>query len=315
MPLELRVVPLEFVLQAKDAVHFPAGKATNIIRGALGYALRRTAGPDLYSHIFEGETGGARPSGYQEAPRPFVLRWNDWGDMTYQRGQQFAVRLHVFDSSTDVLAELIQAFAILGPEGLGQERARVELVRIRQPLGEAGRSIDLWRSGAADVDEPRCISVPLGSCDAPRRIKVTYDSPTEIKEGGRVLKQIPFAPLFLRAHERVLFFVRHYAMENPEQIEAAIREESDAIIDDARQIRTVHETLGRVELSRYSTNTGQTHPLSGFYGESEFEGDFTRLWNWLKAAEWTGVGRQTVWGKGAIRVSGGERVVSAKAGH
>jgi hypothetical protein len=60
--------------------------------------------------------------------------------------------------------------------------------------------------------------------------------------------------------------------------------------------------LIRVEITRRSGRTGQVHPLGGFTGEAEYEGDLAEFVPYLLAAQWTGVGRQTVWGKGAIEV-------------
>ena len=56
--------------------------------------------------------------------------------------------------------------------------------------------------------------------------------------------------------------------------------------------------IHHVETSRRSGRTGQIHSLGGFVGEAEYEGDLTEFVPYLRAAQWTGVGRQTAWGKG-----------------
>src|SRR5262249_34901113 len=53
---------------------------------------------------------------------------------------------------------------------------------------------------------------------------------------------------------------------------------------------------------RKSARTGQGHPLGGFTGVAEYEGALTEFLPWLRVARWVGVGRQTVWGKGDVRV-------------
>jgi hypothetical protein len=40
--------------------------------------------------------------------------------------------------------------------------------------------------------------------------------------------------------------------------------------------------------------------LGGFVGVAEYEGDLNEFFPYLEIARWTGVGRQTVWGKGEI---------------
>ena len=61
--------------------------------------------------------------------------------------------------------------------------------------------------------------------------------------------------------------------------------------------------IREVNVSRRSSRTGQVHPIGGFVGEAEYEGNLTEFLPYLNAAKWTGVGRQTVWGKGHIELS------------
>jgi hypothetical protein len=53
---------------------------------------------------------------------------------------------------------------------------------------------------------------------------------------------------------------------------------------------------------RRSSRTGQTHSLGGFSGFAEYAGAVEEFVPLLRVAQWTGIGRQTVWGKGEIRV-------------
>jgi hypothetical protein len=57
------------------------------------------------------------------------------------------------------------------------------------------------------------------------------------------------------------------------------------------------------EAERLSSRTGQRHPIGGFVGEAEYEGALAEFIPFLRAGRWTGVGRQTVWGKGDIEVA------------
>jgi hypothetical protein len=40
--------------------------------------------------------------------------------------------------------------------------------------------------------------------------------------------------------------------------------------------------------------------LGGFVGDAEYEGELGEFMAYLLAGKWTGVGRQTVWGKGEL---------------
>ena len=68
----------------------------------------------------------------------------------------------------------------------------------------------------------------------------------------------------------------------------------------AKEIKMTCCELRGHEATRRSRATGQTHPLGGFTGVAEYDGVLREFLPYLKAAEWTGVGRQTVWGKGQI---------------
>jgi hypothetical protein len=58
--------------------------------------------------------------------------------------------------------------------------------------------------------------------------------------------------------------------------------------------------LASVAAERSSRATGQRHSLGGFTGVAEYEGDLAEFLPYLEIARWTGIGRQTVWGKGEI---------------
>jgi CRISPR/Cas system endoribonuclease Cas6 (RAMP superfamily) len=70
----------------------------------------------------------------------------------------------------------------------------------------------------------------------------------------------------------------------------------------AANVRMSHCDVHWEKVERKSGRTGQFHPLGGFTGSAEYEGDLAEFLPWLRAARWVGVGRQTVWGKGDVRV-------------
>jgi CRISPR-associated endoribonuclease Cas6 len=70
----------------------------------------------------------------------------------------------------------------------------------------------------------------------------------------------------------------------------------------AAEVKLTSCDISLVKAERHSSRTGQTHSLGGFIGTAEYEGELAEFLPYLKAARWTGVGRQTVWGKGEIGV-------------
>jgi hypothetical protein len=76
-------------------------------------------------------------------------------------------------------------------------------------------------------------------------------------------------------------------------------------------VQAVAGRLENVQGSRKSARTGQTHPLSGFRGTVRYAGELGEFVPLLRAACYTGIGRQTVWGHGEIEL---ETPVSLAAG-
>jgi hypothetical protein len=68
----------------------------------------------------------------------------------------------------------------------------------------------------------------------------------------------------------------------------------------AALVDTTSCDLTHFDALRKSSRTRQVHPIGGFVGEVEYEGELAEFVPYLNAARWTGVGRQTVWGKGEI---------------
>ena len=127
------------------------------------------------------------------------------------------------------------------------------------------------------------------------RLRIEFQTPTEIKGGDQVVAKPEFGTLFARARDRVSALRGLYG-EGPLPIDFR------AMGERAAAVRMTRCDLRHVQGERRSGRTGQVHPLGGFIGVAEYEGDLGEFVPILSAAEWTGVGRQTVWGKGAIRV-------------
>jgi hypothetical protein len=286
----LRVRPLHFEFRAIDPVWFPPGKAANIFRGAFGEIFRKIAcvpgcsGAKLcpraqgcaYARMFEPRATGGGPSGFEDLPRPFVLRAASLDGRRFGAGERFSLGVNVFDPHIPALDYFRMAFEKLIEQGLGPDRPRIEVIE----------AIEL-PCVAADLSGRR---EPVG------KIKVTFLTPTELKSDGEILREPRFEALFGRARDRVTGLIAFYQSPGePNDLDfRAIGERSTAVRMTACRIAT-HD------YERRSSRTGQRHNLGGFTGEAEYEGDLAEFLPYLEAAYWTGVGRLTVWGNGMIR--------------
>ncbi|MBI1895665.1 MAG: CRISPR system precrRNA processing endoribonuclease RAMP protein Cas6 [Acidobacteria bacterium] len=293
--------PLRFVFRARDSVHFPAGKPGNVLRGAFGTTLRRLACPPecpgaatctradtcAYARVFEPR--GAGPSGLADPPRAFVFRAAHLGGCTIEPGREFSCDVHLFDLRESVLAAFVLAFAELARGGLGPRRGRAELLGV----WSRDRRLSAGSSLARSPEPLRLDLCPRG--EAPRRIILRFLTPTELKAGGRLVERPDFEVLFSRVRDRISTLRALYG-PGPLAIDF------QAAAERARRIRLTRCDIAHVSLERRSSRTGQVHPLGGFTGEAEYEGDLAEFLPYLRAGQFTGVGRQTVWGKGQISV-------------
>ena len=287
-----RLHPLRFSFVARERIAFPPGKSANILRGAFGTIFRRIAcvpqctgarecewrASCPYARMFEPRALAAGPSGLADWPRPFVFRATHLDGRTIEPGEAFYFDLNLFDVKNDAVSYLSLAFAQLAREGLGPGRSRVELT------GE-------YESTVAPL------VLDLAASEPTARVRVQFLTPTELKSGQQLAARPEFSILAARIRDRISTLRELYG-EGPLAIDFRAFGERAALV------RMTRCEVRQIDVERRSSRTGQVHPIGGFVGEVEYEGNLGEFIPYLLAARWTGVGRQTVWGKGEIDVDG-----------
>ncbi len=290
MPVTFEFYRYRFHFRALDAVYLPAGKSANVVRGAFGAVLHDAVPPAVYARLFEPGAGLAHsPSGLADWPRPFVLRVAHLDGLTIQPGQPFHLDAHVFDLHQPAFEHFRAAFVLLADKGLGPGRGRAELIRCEQlDLNGTPREIH------DHPDAPSSIGLdPVAG--AGNVVTVRFVTPTELKAKGDVAERPEFPVLFGRLRDRVSTLRGLYGAG---PLEVDFR----AIGERAAAVRMTRCTIAWERVQRKSGRTGQVHSIGGFTGEAVYEGALDEFLPWLRAARWVGVGRQTVWGKGDVRV-------------
>jgi hypothetical protein len=262
--LHFRLYALRLTFLARAAVSFPQAAASNRLRGAFGAILHKLG----CAGIFEpwSETG---PSGLSDQPRPFVFRAHHLDGRAVASGETFDFDFHWFDLRRSSLDTVLRAFA--------EMHADTELVNVR----------------GADAPLELCLDPPA---DPVNHLTVRFDTPTELKADGHAVESPEFGVLAARVRDRISTLRALYD-DGPLNID--FREFGER----AARIQMTRCDIHRVETSRRSRRTGQTHSLGGFIGEAEYAGDLAEFVPYLRAAQWTGVGRQTAWGKGELVVT------------
>ncbi|MCC6292955.1 MAG: CRISPR system precrRNA processing endoribonuclease RAMP protein Cas6 [Bryobacterales bacterium] len=286
--MNFEIIAFRFHFEAVEPVYFGEGKAGNIVRGAFGIHFRDMARqlgqPELFDRIFQPaleeqaalteRLEGRAPSGLGDLPRPFVFRATHLDGRTIGRGQPFHFDLHLFDTRDAAVDVFAGAFARVAEAGLGANRSKATL-----------------RSA-----EHRSVVLNL----LPRRgqigaIRVRFATPTEMKSDGRLVSRPEFSVLIGRIRDRISTL---RALYGPGPLALDFR----AFSDRAATVAITRCAIERTPTARRSSRTGQVHPIGGFTGEVEYAGELSEFVPYLEAARWTGVGRHTVWGNGAIEV-------------
>ncbi|HLI85372.1 MAG TPA: CRISPR system precrRNA processing endoribonuclease RAMP protein Cas6 [Bryobacteraceae bacterium] len=181
--------------------------------------------------------------------------------------------MHLFDTGAAPLEPLEKAFRAIAHAGIGPGRAKAALRAFEpQPIRR----------------------LPLRGTPAEGRLVVRFVTPTELKGRGAVRLEPAFPLLMERLVERVWILGRFY-----QHWPAWDR---DILLREAARVQLVNWQWRYEHRQRRSSRTGQTHPLGGFMGTATYEGPLGIFVPLLEIGRWTGVGRQTVWGKGEIQV-------------
>jgi hypothetical protein len=201
-----------------------------------------------------------------DQPRAFVFRARHLDGCTIAPGETFHFDFHWFDLRRPSLDIVIRAFCELAREA--------ELVDVR----------------GADAPLELCLDPAPDPID---HVTVRFETPTELKAGGETIEQPEFGVLVARIRDRISTLRALYD-DGPLTID--FRQFGER----AARIHMTRCDIRHVQASRRSSRTGQIHSLGGFVGEAEYHGDLTEFVPFLRAAHWTGVGRQTAWGKGEL---------------
>jgi hypothetical protein len=139
------------------------------------------------------------------------------------------------------------------------------------------------------VDGREVLRLSLESDREVSRVRVSFVTPTELKGADRP----EFGTLFARLRDRIST-LRALYQGGPLEIDFK------GMGERAGSVKMTRCEIQHIDAERVSRNTLQRHSLGGFVGFADYEGDLGEFLPYLEIGRYTGVGRQTVWGKGEI---------------
>jgi hypothetical protein len=216
--------------------------------------------PDSYARRFAPEYAGG-PSGLRQAPRPFVFRAANLAGVSIAAGTAFEFGVNLFETRD----EAVDLF---------------------------GRAFET-RFGPTVVETREILRLPV-TCEGPPvdRVRIRFLTPTTIK-GAVNGSGAEFGPLLSRIRDRTSTLRALYGS-------GPLKTDFRALGERAARVKMTRCELQHIEVDRTSRATGYTHPLGGFIGVAEYQGELGEFLPYLEIARWTGIGRQTVWGNGEI---------------
>lgn len=206
-------------------------------------------------------TADSGPSGLRDRPRPFVLRCAHLDSRCFEPGEAFETGLHVFSPDPDPFRHALGRLDFAELEGWHQQAVRLPLSRPGAPVSA---------------------------------VRVEFLTPTELKPPVPRGEMPSFTVLLARLRDRISALRAFYG---PGPLDLDYR----AFLENSRLVAATGGELRHVSAGRTSRGTGQTHPLGGFTGHVDYSGPIAPFLPWLEAGFYSGVGRQTVWGKGVVR--------------
>jgi hypothetical protein len=229
-----------------------------------------------------------------------VVRAGALDGQSYRSGEAFSIDVHIFDLHEPIVAYFVLAFHQLAGSGIGAERGRIRLIHVcaldatRGPgpasdADTAGFSFKPVALGIRFRSRSTRWNPPVHKLDPP------FHNPNGVEERWKH-----------PARRSGIVFARartvHRDLEAPLYGAGPIEIDFRGMAERAARVAVAGSTLRWESHRRKSSRTHQVHPLGGFIGEVCYQGNMAEFIPFLKAASWAGIGRQTVWGKGALEI-------------
>lgn len=283
-----------------------------------------------YKAVFEPSppAGSNRLSRNQDIPRPFVFRAPPTRKTRFEAGERFEFGLVLMGRALDSLPYFVLSFRELAQGGLGLNRARCTLEKVEEvgvpSEGDAfdgpkkrliysaedqlfraahGFNPDQWikmrirqLSATAGTDTSLAAKLSNRHGNTPAsNLTIRFLTPTFLRADGEVVRRPEFHHIFKRLRDRINALSTFFG-DGP--VDADFR----GLGERAEKVRTVAARAEWVERFRTSSKTHQRHELSGFVGETTYEGEIGEFLPWLNLGELVHVGKHSAWGNGWFEV-------------
>lgn len=305
---------LALQMTAESTIRLPRFPGS-VFRGGFGVSLRRICcalrnqdcrdcmlrGSCLYASVFESSPEGDSGNGYQlsDYPRPFVIEPPFPIDGPISPGESFTFHLTLLGRLIDQLPYFAYAFYQLGKSGLGAGRGKFRIDKVTGAVGaETALVVDGPSERFVGPAPVHSLADLSGNGESPRRISLTFWTPTRIKARNQLTKKISFDLLLKNLLRRASLLA---------QICTGAAWEIDyrGLIRQAEAIECSRSTLYWLDWKRYSARQKADMRLGGFMGTVSFDGNLAPFLPILRMGEYIHIGKACTFGLGKYEITEG----------
>jgi len=294
---ELPIIKLRAIFQAKESGQLPPFLGS-MIRGVLGHAMRDLVciAPDVPCHVCDlsNECDYATyfnpPGTFAGSVKPYVIHVPTRNKTNWNKGDLLTFDITFFGYSTIEAEYYIEGLLAMEEYGFGAHRLKFSLQQIinlcDQTLIWSGGETWLHHLQPFVIDEEERKSY---------RVLLRFISPTRILVNRRLVKNLQFEHIIRSILTRVKLLLHAYSG-------VVLEWNEEAILKEARQIKTVEEDWQFIDFKRYSYTYNRKLGLPSIMGYARYEGDITPFTPLLEIGQLIQIGKNTTHGFGHYEI-------------
>lgn len=289
----LKAIQLRATFQAEEDGDLPPYLGS-MIRGILGHAMRNIVciAPNVHCHLCEFATKCDYAT-YFNSPgteagsvKPYVIYVPIRDKTNWKKGDLLSFDITFFGHTTTAAKYYIAGLLNMEKYGWGANRLKFSLQYIVNPFNDTL----VWSNGYAWFEHLEAFSVHAEGRPT-NSVFLKLNSPTRILVRRKLLNQLSFEHIIRAIITRMRLLFHAY--------EGIVLEWNEpAILQDARQIKTVDEHWQFIDFKRYSHTYSRQLSLPSIAGYARFEGYITPFTPLLELGELLQIGKNTTHGFG-----------------
>jgi len=312
----LKLAEVTFNLSVISDIHLPYFKE-GTFRGAFGRVFRRLvcASPQqskcsecmlfkkcAFSIVFSPSAGKGDEffNSFEAVPRPFKIKILN-NDVLVHAGEKLDVKVTLFGKAIEFFPYIFLSIQELGREGFGVknkngERGKFQITAVSENLPDKP-NVQIYKADNPDKWLPLngFILAEVISEKNITKCKIIFMTPIRLKKGGKIVQFVDFRTLIRSIMTRLNALSYFFG-------DGSVKLNFQEILDEAEKINACCCNTKFVEYNWHSGRQKTNIKLGGLVGQVEYQGNLSPFYPLLKAAEVIGVGKNTTFGFGQIKV-------------